>query len=177
MVRQIWTHQTLGSNFVGKKINYLNGKSVYLCGAMQGYDDSGAAWRDMITPHLVKMGITVADPTKLTANGVGEVGDDKKRFRELVMGEYWSDLKNEADFLICYYNPLIPTIGTIHELVNATNQKKPILLKYDKEHLSHFNPWMCCLIKNQYFHNSWESLLSHLESINDGNFDTSYWTL
>ena len=172
-------------------MNYLNGKSVYLCGAMFGYDDSGVAWRDMLTPSLRDLGVDVVDPTKTTANGVGEVEDDKKKFRDLVMGEYWSDLKDEfwpivrkdlravdkADFLICYYNPVIPTVGTIHELVIANWQKKPIFLKYDREHLHKFNPWMCCLIKNQYFHNSWDSLLDHLKSIDEGNFDTSYWTL
>jgi len=172
-------------------VNYLKGKSVYLCGAMQGYNDNGAAWRDMLTPKLQEFGIEVVDPTKTTANGVGEVDDDKKKFRELVQGEYWEDLKEEfwpivrkdlravdkADFLICYYDPNIPTIGTIHELVNANWQKKPILLKYDIEHLNKFNPWMCCLIKTPYLHNSWESVLTHLASIDAGNFDTSYWTL
>jgi nucleoside 2-deoxyribosyltransferase len=172
-------------------MNYLRDKQVYLCGAMFGYDDSGVAWRDMLTPHLKDMGIDVVDPTKTTANGVGEVEDDKKRFRDLILKEDWVQLKEEfwpivrkdlravdkADFLICYYNPIIPTIGTIHELVVASQQKKPILLKYDREHLHKFNPWVSCLIKHQYFHNNWESLLEHLRTINDGVFDTSYWTL
>jgi hypothetical protein len=64
-------------------MNYLNGKMVYLCGAMFGYDDSGIGWRDMLTPNLREMGIEVVDPTKTTANGVGEVEDDKKKFRDL----------------------------------------------------------------------------------------------
>lgn len=172
-------------------MNYLNGKSVYLCGAMQGYEDHGAGWRDKLTPFLKEKGIEVVDPTKTSSNGVSEVGDDKKRFRELVLKENWTQLKEEfwpivrkdlravdkADFLICYYDPTIPTVGTIHELVVASAQKKPIFLKYDVERLNNFNPWISCLIKQKYFHNSWDSLKEHLRLVDRGEFDTSYWTL
>jgi hypothetical protein len=172
-------------------MNYLKGKSVYLCGAMCSLEDSGGAWRNIITPHLTELGIEVVDPTKTTANGVGEVADDKKRFRSLIESENWGQLKEEfwpvvrkdlravdkADFIICYYNPTVPTIGTIHELVLASSQKKPIFLKYDVETLGSFNPWMSCLIKTKYFHNNWTDLKIHLSCVDQGNFDTSYWTL
>jgi nucleoside 2-deoxyribosyltransferase len=172
-------------------MNYLKGKQVYLCGAMHSYDDSGIAWRETLTPRLQHYGVDVVDPTKTTADGVGEVGDDKKKFKELILKEDWVSLKenfwpivrkdlravDKADFIICYYNPTIPTVGTIHELVVASQQKKPILLKYDREYLPNFNPWVSCLVKQQYFHNNWDSLMDHLAKINDGVFDTSYWTL
>lgn len=172
-------------------MNYLKGKSVYLCGAMHYLNDSGIDWRDFLAPKLESFGISIVDPTKTTANGVGEVGDDKKLFRELILKEDWENLKeafwpivrkdlravDKADFIICYYDPRIPTIGTIHELVVASMQKKPIFLKYDTEGLQKFNPWLSVFIKTQYFHNSWDSMLTHLDVIDKGNFDTSYWTL
>lgn len=172
-------------------MGYLNGKSVYLCGAMHGYTDSGVTWRGMLTPFLKSYGIEVIDPSLTSANGVSEVSDDKKKFKELVLKEDWVQLKetfwpivrkdlravDKADFIICYYDPNIPTVGTIHELVVASSQKKPIFLKYDVEHLEKFNPWISCLIKTQYFHNSWVSIRKHLDCVDQGKFDTSYWTL
>jgi hypothetical protein len=171
-------------------MNYLKDTSVYLCGAMYGQNDCGIGWRETITPRLQQFGIKISDPTKTTANGVGEVGDDKKHFRSLIVQEKWDDLKeafwpivhkdlravDKADFVICNYNPKQPTVGTFHELLNANWQKKPIFLKYDKELLSDFNPWMCVFIKSGYFHNNWDSLFEHLSRIDQGDLDTSYWS-
>jgi len=172
-------------------MNYLNGKSVYLCGPIHYQQDSGMPWRESITKKLEEYSIKVLDPTKTSANGMSEVGEDKKLLKELILKENWTELKDafwpivrkdlravdQADFLICYYDPCMPTIGTIHELVVANFEKKPIFLKYDKSQLGSFNPWLSVLIKTKYFHSSWESLFEHLEQINQGKFDISYWTL
>ena len=172
-------------------MNLLKDKTVYLCGSMNLNSDSGVGWREQITPKLLTYGLTVLDPCKKTVMGTGEIGEDKKAFRKLVIQENWeelkeriwpvvrSDLKNvdRSDFLILNYDPEIPTIGTVHELVVANFEKKVILLKYDKEKLEYFNPWMCVFIKKHHFFSEWEGLFSYLEEVNKGKIDTSLWVL
>jgi nucleoside 2-deoxyribosyltransferase len=173
-------------------MNYLQNKNVYLCGAMYAFANCGADWRDQITPKLLSYGIHVEDPVKKTAFEVSEVDEDKKRFRELIMKEdfvglkeaFWpvvrKDLRcvDKADFIIfCYDNPSAPTVGTIHELVAAQSQKKPILMKYDNTKLEAFNPWIATFIKPNHFFPEWSLLFEHLDKVNAGQFDTSLWTL
>lgn len=173
-------------------MGYLEGKSVYLCGPMAAEADDGKGWRELLTPHLEKMGIEVIDPTKSTANGVGEVGDDKKRFREIIKQENFSQLKKEfwpiirkdlravdkADFLIVNYDATSTTVGTYDECTRASIQKKPILMKYDRNQLDVFNPWVVTWVKDGEFFPSWDKLLMYLSVyIDKGKYNSSHWTL
>lgn len=171
--------------------SYLSGKSVYLCGPLHACADDGSAWRDSITPKLLTYGLNVEDPTKKSALGVGEVKDDKARFQKLLREKkfieakesFWpivrKDLRcvDKADFLIFCYDPKLPTVGTWHELVTASNQKKPILLKYDESQLEHFNIWVLTFIKSSCIFSEWNDMFAYLDKINNGDLDTSYWTL
>lgn len=172
-------------------MDYLKDKVVYLCGTIHGDSDDGTGWRDEITPKLNKMGIHVLNPCKKVNSEFGEVGEDKRRFKKMVMGEDWDLLKREfwnivrydlrcvdkSDFLILYHDPTIPTVGTIHELVIATFEKKVILLKYDKSQLDSFNPWMATFIKSHHFFPEWDLMFDYLKDVNQGILDTSYWVL
>lgn len=174
--------------------NYLNGKTVYLSGSMHSLDDCGTTWRDYITPKLKTMGIIVSDPCKkisLPQNGRDEIGADKERFKKIILEENWKKLKEEfwcivradlrevdkCDFIIFNYDPLSPTVGTVHELVVATFEKKPILLKYNKKDLPNFNPWVATFIKEHHFFHDWDLMFEHLKQVNDGIFDTSLWVV
>ena len=131
------------------------------------------------------------DPSKKTVNGMCEVKDDKRRFKEYVKNEEWDTLKKEfypivrkdlrcvdkADFIIAFYNPCVHSIGTIHEIIEAAHQKKPILIKYEKSHLDHFNPWITCLVKSQWLFSSWNDMFTYLQKINRGDIETSHWGL
>ena len=117
-------------------MKYLSGKTCYLCGPLFGENDDGVGWRQSITPILTeKYGIIVDDPTKKTANGVGEVGEDKNNFKKLIKDKkfleckekFWpivrKDLRavDKADFIIFNYVAGVPTVGTWNELVVAQN--------------------------------------------------------
>ena len=172
--------------------DYLSGKSVYLAGPICACHDDGVNWREQITPTLAdKFGLHVEDPTKKTANGLGEVGADKALFKKLlkakqfgvVREKFWpivrKDLRcvDKADFLILVYDPAVPTVGTIHEWVEANRQKKPILVKYDVDALDHFNAWVTTLVKPEWLFETWESMYDYLELIKDGHINKNYWTL
>jgi len=173
------------------KMSFLRNKTVYLCGNVFGADDDGKNWRESISARLTKMGIRVSNPCHKKTNGSSEIGDDKKKFRKLIVQEKWAEIKEEfwpiirsdlrsvdkCDFVILNYFPDVPTIGTVHELVVANFEKKPILLKYDKAKLDQFNPWMCVFIKNHHFFSEWDELFRYLREVDKGKKDTSLWVM
>ena len=175
-------------------MNYLKGKKVYLSGPMHFADDDGVAWRDLITPKLVSMGMEVLDPCKKIVNGnadLSEVGKNKQKFRDLIALEDWKSVKRDfwpivrcdlrmvdhCDFIIFDYNPITPMVGSIHELVVATFEKKVVLLKYDKSQLKDFNPWLATFIKEHHFFSEWDKMFEYLNSVDNGLFDTSLWVI
>lgn len=171
-------------------MNYLNGKMVYLAGPIKQANDDGIGWREFITTELQKLNIIVSDPCKKTISKT-EIGQDKKIFADLLSEEHFKDLKeafwpivrwdlrqvDKCDFVIFNYDPDVNTVGSIHELVVASFEKKPILLKYDKNQLNKFNPWIATFIKEKHFFSDWHSMINYLNDVNNGIFDTSYWVL
>lgn len=172
--------------------NYLKGKTVYLAGPIHAVDDDGIGWRNMITPILKKkFKIVVDDPCKKTINGKNEVKDDKKELIDLIKNKEFSKVKekfwwivrkdlrsvDKADFLIAVYDPCVHSVGTIHEIIEAHRQRKPVLLWYDIKKVEKFNPWILTFTKENMIFTEWEDLFSYLGEVNKGHFDTSYWTL
>jgi hypothetical protein len=173
-------------------MGYLNGKTVYLCGPIAAATDSGTAWRNELTPKLVAMGLTVLDPCKKTTSELSEIDEDRTKFKELIMAEKWAEHKkafwpiarwdlrsvDKSDFIIVLYDPTVATVGTWHEVVMASHiQKKPVLLKYDRAQLDKFNFWVPVLIKEQHLFPEWDLMMAELNKVDQGIFDTSYWTL
>lgn len=176
-------------------MNYLKGKKVYLSGHIHTLNDDGMTWRNYITPLLEEFDLEVLDPCKKhikSGDGsLSEIGNSKKKFRDMIVNEQWdkvkvdfwpivrTDLKmvDHCDFVICDYDPTLPTVGTIHELVVATFEKKVILLKYNRDQLESFNPWICTFIKSHHFFADWDLMWEYLEEVDNGKKDTSYWVL
>jgi nucleoside 2-deoxyribosyltransferase len=172
-------------------MNYLKDKACYLAGAMQACKDNGIGWRAEIVPKLEKMGLTVFDPTNKVLHSASEIGENKSHFRSLIMQEKWLELKkafepvmrydlrcvDKSDFLIIQYNGHQPTIGTVHELVTANIQRKPILLKYNRDELDGFNPWIPVLVKPEHLFATWDDMFHYLKSVDSGNIDMHMWTL
>jgi hypothetical protein len=171
-------------------MNYLKDKTVYLAGSIHHNDeDSGVGWRELITPKLESMTINVLDPCKKTINGVGEIGDDKQELKKLIKEKKFLEVKNKffpilkadlrcvdlSHFIIINYRPKIRHVGTIHELVMANIEKKPILLYYPPNELEDFNPWLACLVKAEHIFDDWDNMFSYLRIVNAGKFDTSLW--
>lgn len=171
--------------------NYLNGKACYLAGAMQACEDNGVGWRTEIVKQLDRFGLTVFDPSNKVLHSASEIGENKQLFKSLIAQEKWVELKaafepvmrydlrcvDKSDFLIISYDPHYHTIGTVHEMVTANSQRKPILLKYNKEDLSLFNPWIPVLVKTEHLFSSWDSMFQFLDEVDNGNIDMHMWTL
>jgi nucleoside 2-deoxyribosyltransferase len=173
-------------------MGYLSGKTVYLCGPIAAATtEEMGTWRESIKPFLYDLGVIVLDPLKKDKEGLGETDEDRQKFRDLIMQEKWAEHKelfwpvarwdlravDKSDFIIVNYNPLIPSVGTFHELVNASQQKKPILLKYDRNQLDKFNFWLPVLVKTENFFPTWEQMKESLLQVDKGVYNSSYWTL
>lgn len=173
-------------------MKYLSNKQVYLAGPIHACNDDGIGWRDSITPRLINdFGLVVEDPCKKTVGGFGEVKDDKKALIELIKNKkflevkkiFWNivrkDLRavDKSDFIIVVYDPTVHMFGTIHEMVEASHQKKPILMWFDESKIEHFNPWALTLVKENCIFTKWDDLFDYLKEIDNGKIDSSYWTL
>jgi nucleoside 2-deoxyribosyltransferase len=172
-------------------MSYLKGKTVYLAGPIHAVADDGIGWRDNITPKLQNFGLNVDDPCKKLVKGVGEVKEDKIRFNKLIEEEKWQEVKEQfypvvradlrsvdkADFLIAVYDPTIHMCGTLHELVLADSQKKPILLWFDPKHKKKLNPWIFTFVKSTWIFTNWDNVITYLQNIDNGIMDSSHWTL
>jgi len=175
-------------------MNYLKGKKAYLSGPIHSVKDDGTIWRDDITPKLLEYGMEILDPCKKIISGnvdLSEVGKNKQKFRDLIMEGNWGAVKKDfwpiircdlrmvdhCDFIIFNYNTEVPMVGSIHELVVATFEKKVVLLKYNKSQLKDFNPWMATFIKEHHFFAEWEEMYSYLNKVNNDIFDTSLWVV
>jgi nucleoside 2-deoxyribosyltransferase len=173
-------------------MGYLSNKSVYLAGPMHAVADDGTGWRDWITPILQdRFGLVVEDPAKKSANGVCEVKDDKANFKKLIAEGQFAEVKKQfkpivrkdlravdkADLLIVVYDPTVHMFGTIHEVVTAHHQQKPIYIYCDPAHQAQINPWLFTLIKPEWLFLEWEPMLERLVAVDNGDINPDYWSL
>jgi nucleoside 2-deoxyribosyltransferase len=172
--------------------NYLKDKKVYLAGPIHAVSDDGTGWRDYMTPKLKELfGLVVDDPCKKSATGFTEVKEDKKILKQLIADDKYQEVKekfypivrkdlrsvDQADFLIAVYDPTIHMCGTIHELVVADQQKKPILLWINPDHSQDVNPWIFTFVKSTWIFRDWDKMIAYLKNVDNGIMDSSHWTL
>jgi hypothetical protein len=139
-----------------KKENTLSGATVYLSGPMDFVasrrEEKEFGWRNRIGQFLKRYGTTVYDPwTKPPVAGLAHYGKEDEfstsrrdawtfedspegdRIRAGLRNEFWPtvhiDLRmtDTADFVVAFCPTNIYSVGTVHEIVMATLQHKPVL--------------------------------------------------
>lgn len=138
------------------KGHVLNDATVYLSGPMDFVasrdEEKKNGWRNRIGQFLRKYGVTVYDPwNKPQVTGMPHYGkedefsnqkrekwtfaasEEADRTRAELCSEFWPTLHidlrmtDTADFLIAYVPTNIYSVGTVHEIVMARLQYKPVL--------------------------------------------------
>jgi nucleoside 2-deoxyribosyltransferase len=156
----------------------LNGKSVYLSGPIE-FDETNINWRPEVKSTLtLRFGIKIFDPfddPKQSKSGelqIARKAGDFDKLAEIAADFVSKDLTevDNANILIANMPYKVPTVGTIHEIINAVNRKIPTLVvcSKGKEFMS---SWLYGIMKNKhkwYLHGSWDSLYSYLEEVNEG---------
>jgi hypothetical protein len=139
-----------------KKENVLSGATVYLSGPMDFVasraEEKQYGWRNRVGQFLRRYGVTVYDPwNKPPVAGLAHYGkedefstnkrndwtyeDSRKgdRTRAELCSEFWPTLHidlrmtDTADFLVAFCPTNIYSVGTVHEIVMARLQHKPVL--------------------------------------------------
>lgn len=134
----------------------LSGSTVYLSGPMDFVasraDEKKHGWRNRVGEFLESYGVTVYDPwNKPMARGLGDYGkedefstaerthwtfadtDEGHRTRARLCSQFWPTLHidlrmtDTADFLVAFVPTNIYSVGTVHEIVTARQQHKPVL--------------------------------------------------
>ena len=163
-----------------------------MAGPIDQAPDDGVGWRNKMTPWLEQKGVRVLDPCNkpIPDSYYSEIDDEKigmMRLKET--GRYFElthrmkeivhmDLRmvDISDFVIVYINPDIPMCGTIHELINSLQQRKPTLVVVEGG--KKFAPnWLFGIMDFNFMFDDFAQLYSFLNQINDGGImgDLSRW--
>lgn len=175
-----------------KQKGILKGTRVYLAGPLQYENWSKAiSWRDSIKVDLKEMGIVPLSPldkvfknfekeelglhsklNKLLKNGDLETVHQKmKSIRRRDLG-----LIDFSNFVICVFNPGVPTVGTIEELSLSQRSQKKVFIACERDKIP---LWLLAMFPPQCFFNSLEDIIKHLKLINNGKISISnqHWRI
>lgn len=171
--------------------NILKNTKVYLAGNMEHSDDS-VNWRDYLKSELNKLNIRTLSPLDVVfINQQTESEEDRTRLKKMrsignldEVSSYMrlvvqKDLRliDLSDFIIINLEVNKPTFGTLHELIIATQQKKPIFLSVGDRNSCPL--WLLGIIKPKYIYNNIEDILSIIRDIDSGKkeIDVNRWRL
>ena len=155
-------------------MNYLKNTKFYLSGPIEFAE--GENWRDKIIENLKKLfKINVfdpfSDPKQQWVNQIKTYKQEKdyKKLAEIAKQFVRKDLSmvDRCDALIAYLPHKVPTVGTHHEIINANNMKKPVILvcPQGKENLP---IWYYGCLNHETFFNNWDEVYDYLEAVNTG---------
>ena len=172
-------------------MNLLRNTIVYTAGPLEATKDNGGEWRDKLKEALEPIGVKVLDPTKpmfvgdspeteerrqkcLEKRGEGDYEYVRSIFKPIIQKDL--RLVDLASFFIVnFIDYKIPTWGTMHELIVANQQKKPIIV------VGKGNPplWMIGLLPAETFFQTLEAAISYIKKIDSGdiNLNTERWKI
>ena len=163
---------------------------VYLSGAIDFAPDGGTDWRREVTTRLVDIGFNenfILSPTKKPHNNLNlNLDNEGKILAKLRKANKWGkfctmmgeiahlDLRlvDKSDFVIAYFpsisdNNKVPTYGTMHEIVVAREQQKPVLVVWDGGKKS-CSGWLMWLVGHYNVFSTFNDLFDRLDSVSKG---------
>lgn len=165
--------------------NHLKNKKCYLSGPIEYAVDE--FWRANPVHELTyRFGIDVFNPfadekqqwteqikSARSANDVDALTSIAKQFVRKDLG-----MVDRCDFLVAYVPFGVKTVGTVHEIINSNNLKKPTLLVTDQASISSLPLWYFGLINKKYMFAGWTSLYNYLSEVDAGkHVDDDKWHL
>jgi len=157
---------------------HLKNKKCYLSGPIQFAQ--GPNWRiEPISVMTTRFGIDVFDPYSDEKQSwtselkIAKENKDISTMVKLAKGIVRKDLGmvDRSDFLIAYVPHGIKTIGTVHEVVNSRNSKKPTLLVTDQNDITCLPLWYFGFIPPSCMFANWDDLYNYLEEVDQGKHD------
>lgn len=154
---------------------YLNLKQVYISGAIEA-DNSNFNWRELVKKVLKEQfNLDVFDPFSDAKQNWGPTlkeakdKEDWETVRDIARRFVRKDLSvvDCSDFVIARARHDIPTVGTWHEVINAWNAKKPVLL-VNETGKKNIPAWLHGFVYHKYMFGSWVDLYSYLKEVDEG---------
>lgn len=162
----------------------LVNKKCYLGGPIES-DNNPVNWRPAVKKELAdRFGLNVFDPFADPKQGKAVALKDAKNkkdydaMREIAYQFVRKDLGeiDRSDFTVSYLPVGVPTVGTVHEIVEADARKKPALLVCPdgKEKIP---SWYYGVVRHQYMFGSWDALYGYLQEVHAGKHtaDHRWW--
>lgn len=154
---------------------FLASKRAYLSGPIQfAVEDN---WRDYPTAVLTeKFKIDLFDPFKDSKQNAHEKirnaqkNNDVEQMVTVAKGFVRKDLGlvDRSDFIIAYVPYGVQTVGTVHEIINSNNSKKPTLLVTNRSHIKYIPLWYFGFVPVRYMFASWDELFIYLSQVDEG---------
>ena len=163
---------------------------LYLAGPIDFLDDAGKGFRSELKTKLMKIGIKknmILDPTDkpVTYEGYKDFDTEKEHYYALRRHGQWDELEklaqmtmhvdlrlvDKSDLIIAVLKPEVPMFGTIHEIVQARKQKKPVIL-IDPRGREGTSIWALGLVGYKTIFKSIDEAVDYLNDILHGTIDT-----
>jgi nucleoside 2-deoxyribosyltransferase len=171
-------------------VNKLKNSMVYVAGNIE-YTENAVDWREYVKNDLNKIGVKVLSPLNFTFIDHIKEGPDTKKYLAdwRHIGEYddisrhmkrvvQKDLRliDKSDFVIFNLEITKPTFGTIHELIVALSQKKPVFLIVKKSECPF---WLFGIISHHSMYDTIDEALDSIHKINSGEIlmDENKWRI
>lgn len=172
-------------------MNKLKNTIAYLAGNLENTSDA-ENWRLEFTKKLEVFGVRSLDPTRPMFyeqfNESEEMREEFKQMRkdgnfkglhEIMKNIIRRDLRavDLSTFLIVKLEPSKPTWGTTHEVIQASQQRKPIFFLIENK--SNMPLWLVGLINMDLVFEKEDDLFKYLEKIDNGEeqMDGKYWKI
>lgn len=172
-------------------MNKLENTFCYLAGNLESTEDA-EDWREDFTEELAKFGVKTLNPTRpMFHEQYHESEEMRESFKEMRKQGEWVELHNImqqiirrdlravdlSTFMIVKLEPSRPTFGTTHEIVKASEQRKPML--FILEDKSQMPLWLVGLVDMGLVFETKEALFEKLSKLNseEETMDTKYWKI
>jgi nucleoside 2-deoxyribosyltransferase len=161
---------------------YLKNASCYLSGPIEAADPKDN-WRIEPSKVLVKefqlnLFDPFNDPKQQWAPALVKAREEENydKMSEIAKKFVRKDLSvvDASDFVVSYVPRGVPTVGTVHEIIVKSEQKKPVLLMCP-EGKKYVPFWYWGFIHHSQMFGSWETLYQYLREVNEGKVDNHRW--
>ena len=171
-----------------EEIGALDGALCYLIGAIDEAPDDGLTYRQYIRAECKNRNVKIKflDPTHKPNGFQSEIAEEKKKHKSLRENKKWDELSkfmkdivhldlrsiDLADFVIAKISKNVPMFGSIHEIVQADIQKKPVILIVEggKQNTP---AWCFGILDHNLFFDSEDQCIEYLEKVNSGSIRLS----
>ncbi len=137
---------------------------------------------DNILGQIMHVDLRMLDKSDIILVNFPRIGKTEL-IRQIRMGEHLQkDIFsfNDVNELIRQYeNMRVPTYGTIHEIVVAHLQRKPIFIVWEETGKKDCSAWLMRLVGHEHVFSDIDTLITHLDNVSHGKtaFNANEWLL